>query len=225
MKKFRTSLNVFIICTSILASCITAKTVDSRVAKQYGEITQPQNKKLNENILISSGLVTKDNTISTSQSKTSNLLPLLVYWQWNYTNTCTLNPQIPINNFISTVHKNAGKALLEKISGHTLQITVDKIPNIFAIDDKAHLIFFGYAFGWDNVSIKAENIDMVVSYKLSKNNSEAKSGTITVPYIYDKKKLGMFKNWKKATTEYLEQYDANITEMSKAFVQQLVKEI
>jgi hypothetical protein len=225
MTNFRKCLFLLIGCATIFTSCITAKLVDTRVAKQYGEITQPQKKKLNADILISSSLVTTDNRISTSQAKTSNVLPLIVYWQWNYTNTCTLNPQIPVNNFISTVHKNAGKALLEKISGHTLEITVDKIPNIFAIDDKAHLIFFGYAFGWDNVSIQAKNMDMVVSYKLVKDNSEARRGTITIPYIYDKKKLGMFKNWKKATTEYLEQYDANITEMSKAFVQQLAREI
>ena len=71
----------------------------------------------------------------------------------------------------------------------------------------------------------ADNIDMVVTYKISKDNVETKRGTITIPYIYDKKKLGMFKSWKKATTEYIGQYDSNITEMSKSFVQKLLTEI
>ena len=71
----------------------------------------------------------------------------------------------------------------------------------------------------------SDKVDMVVNYKLSKNGAETKKGSITVPYIYDKQKLGMFKNGKKATDEFLDQYDLNITEMSKSFIQKLVLEI
>ena len=35
----------------------------------------------------------------------------------------------------------------------------------------------------------------------------------------------MFKSWKKATDEFLDQYDLNITEMSKSFIQKLASEI
>lgn len=225
MKTLKTNLKLFIASSLFLTSCLTAKKVDKQVAKQYGEISQPQKKKSNENIFITSSLITSDTKISTSETKTSHVLPLIIYNQWDYKNTCTLNPQIPINNFISTVQTAANKGLRDKISGQKLELSVDKIPNIFAIDDKAHLIFFGYAYGWDNVSIMSDKVDMVVTYKLSKDGLETKKGTITIPYIYDKQKLGMFKSWKKATTEFLEQYDSNITEMSKLFVQKLATEI
>lgn len=225
MTTFRNSLKLFISCSLIITSCLTAKKVDRQVAKQYEEISQTQKKKSNENIFVNSELITSDSKIYTSETKTSHVLPLIIYNQWDYKNTCTLNPQIPINNFISTVHAAANKGLRDKISGQKLELNVVKIPNIFAIDDKAHLIFFGYAFGWDDVSIMADNIDMVVTYKLSRDNAEPEKGTITIPYIYDKTKLGMFKSWKKATAEYLEQYDSNITEMSKAFVQKLMMQI
>ena len=225
MKTFKTNLKLFIASSIILTSCLTAKKVDKQVAKQYGEISQPKKKQANDNIFVTSSLITSDSKISTSETKTSHVLPLIIYNQWNYTNTCKINPQIPINNFISTVQTTSNKNLRDKISGQKLELNVDKIPNVFAIDDKAHLIFFGYAFGWDNVSIMSDKVDMVVTYKLSKDGSETKKGTITIPYIYDKQKLGMFKNWKKATTEFLEQYDLNITEMSKSFVQKLATEI
>lgn len=225
MKTLKTNLKLFIAASVILTGCLTAKKVDKQVAKQYGEISQPNKKKSNDNITITSSLITSDTKISTSETKTSNVLPLIIYNQWNYTNTCTLNPQIPINNFISTVQTASNKSLKSKLNGQKLELSVDKIPNIFAIDDKAHVIFFGYAFGWDNVSIMSNNVDMVVTYKVSKEGLELKKGTITIPYIYDKQKLGMFKNWKKATTEFLEQYDSNITEMSKSFVEKLVAEI
>ena len=106
-----------------------------------------------------------------------------------------------------------------------MELSVEKIPNVFAIDDKAHVIFFGYAVGWDDVSIMSDKVDLVVNYKLLKDGAETKKGSITVPYIYDKEKLGMFKSWKKATDEFLDQYDMNITEMSKSFVKKLVSEI
>ena len=71
----------------------------------------------------------------------------------------------------------------------------------------------------------SDKVDLVVNYKLLKDGSETKKGLITVPYIYDKEKLGMFKSWKKATDEFLDQYDMNITEMSKSFLKKLVSEI
>lgn len=225
MKTLQISLSLFIACSIILTSCLTAKKVDRQVAKKYDEISQSKKKQTKENILITSKLITSNNKISTSETKTSHVLPLIIYNQWNYTNTCTLNPQIPINNFTSTVLSASGKGLREKIIGQTLELSVEQIPNIFAIDDKAHLIFFGYAVGWDDVSIMSDKVDMVVNYTLLKDGAEIKKGSITVPYVYDKQKLGMFKSWKKATDEFLDQYDLNITEMSKSFVKKLATEI
>jgi hypothetical protein len=225
MTSLKTNLKLFIICASILTSCLTAKKVDKQVAKLYGEKQQPQKKKQIDFISITSSLTSTDNQTSTTETKTSNVLPLLFYWSWDYKNTCTLNPQIPINNFTTTVLGIANKRLKEKLNGQKLELSVDKIPNKFAFDDKAHLIFIIYAFGWDNVSIKAETADLVVSYKVLNNNAESKTGIITIPYYDDKKNLGMFTSWKKATSDYLDQYDANIISMSKLFVEKLMKEI
>jgi hypothetical protein len=219
----KTNLIFFIIYASVLTSCLTAKMVDKQVAKQYNDNPKTQSKKQNELISVTSSLISGNYQVSTTETKTSNVLPLLLYWSWDYKNTCTLNPQIPINNFTKTVLANKG--LRAKLNGQKLELTVEKIPNKFVILDKAHLIFIIYAIGWDNVSIKAENMDMVVSYRLLNGNEEAKKGIITIPYNNDKMKLGMFKSWKKATSEYLDQYDANIISMSKLVVENLNKEI
>jgi len=216
---------VVLLGMTILTSCLTAKKVDKQVAKQYADKQQGQKKKQNDLISITSPLISTDNRISTSETKTSKMLPLLLYWSWDYKNTCTLNPQIPINNFTATVLNYSGRRLNDKIKGQKLELVVDKIPNQFAIDDKAHLIFFGYAFGWDNVSIKAESMDIVVSYSLSKDNVELKKGVISIPNFNDKRNLGMFTSWKKATTEYLDQYDQNIATLSKLVVDKLVNEL
>ena len=181
MKTLKINFILFIAYSIILTSCLTAKKVDRQVAKKYDEISQNKKKLTKENILITSKLITSDSKISTSETKTSHVLPLIIYNQFNYTNTCTLNPQIPINNFTSTVLSVSSKSLRDKINGQTLELSVEQIPNIFAIDDKAHLIFFGYAVVWDDVSIMSDKVDMVVNYKLLKNGSEIKKASITVP--------------------------------------------
>jgi len=225
MTKMTKTATVVLFGMTILTSCLTAKKVDKQVAKQYADKEQGQRKKQTDLISITSPLISTDNRISTSETKTSKMLPLLLYWSWDYKNTCTLNPQIPINTFTTTVLNYAGRRLNDKIKGQKLELVVDKIPNQFAIDDKAHLIFFGYAFGWDNVSIKAESMDIVVSYSLSKDNLEVKKGVISIPNFNDKRNLGMFTSWKKATTEYLDQYDQNIATLSKLVVDKLVSEL
>ena len=213
-----------IICATTFTSCLTAKKVDRQVAKQYADRQQPKKKESNL-ISVTTSLTGAGDQISATETKTSHLLPLFFYWSWDYKNTCTLNPQIPINTFTTTVMTYANRGLKDRIKGEKLQLIINKIPNKFAFDDKAHLIFFGYAFGWDNVSIKAENMDMVVSYILSKDNLEVKKGVIAIPNFNDKRNLGMYTSWKKATSEYLDQYDQNIATLTKLVVDQLVKEL
>lgn len=225
MKRLRTNLLLAVLSVTIFASCLTSKKVDKQIAKQYSDVSEIKKKKQSDNIAITSSVAPMSGQISTTETKTSNMLPFILYWKWNYTNTCTLNPQIPINNFISTVSHYANKGLESKLAGEKLELSVDKIPNQFQILDKAHLIFLVYAYGWDDVSIKASDMEMIVSYRVLKDHVETKKGIISIPNFDDKKSLGMFKNWKTATTEYLTQFDENISTMSKQVVDRLVKEL
>lgn len=225
MQKTIFNIMLLIFSTALFTSCMTSKKVNREVAKQYSSVPELKKKKVGESIIYYSSLPTMGVQISTTETKTSNMLPLLVYWKWDYTNTCTINPQIPINNFITTVNSYSNKGLKNKLAGQNLELTIDKIPNKFQILDKAHLIFFGYAVGWDNVSMKALDMETTVSYKLLKDNVATKTGIITIPNFDDKKPLGMFKNWKTATSEYLSQFDENITSISKLVVDKLVTEL
>jgi hypothetical protein len=225
MKRIQSNLLLAVISATLFTSCLTSKKVDRQIAKQYNDVSEIKKKKQTDHISITSSVAPMGGQISTTETKTSNMLPLILYWKWDYTNTCTLNPQIPINNFISTVNRYATKGLDSKLAGENLELSVDKIPNKFQILDKAHLIFFGYAVGWDDVSMKATDMEMIVSYRVLKDNVETKKGIIFIPNFDDKKPLGMFKNWKTATSEYLTQFDENVSTMSKLVVDKLVSEL
>jgi hypothetical protein len=234
---FRNFLKAFVIAAMkltavltvplFLSGCLTPKKLDKVVAGQYSAQMTQEPKKPREYLTITSGLPFEDDRVSMSESKTTNMLPLLFYWQWDYNNTCKINPRVPINNFKRTVYTYAEKELKKKLNGQRVELTIDEIPNTFVIVDKAHLVWIIYAISWDNVYITPvkEDMNMVVSYKILNGDTEIKKGTISVSSFDSKRNLGMFKSWKSATSEYLYQYEANITAVSKLVVDKLVEEL
>lgn len=76
---------IFILCfTLIITSCLTAKKVDAYIADQYGNQLPRQDKRKDSVISISSNLNATSPEISNTVIKTSKVLPLLFYWQWEY---------------------------------------------------------------------------------------------------------------------------------------------
>ncbi len=181
-------------------------------------------KKKQEQITISSSLKWPDYDISKTEKNTSGMLPLIVYWQFDYKNTCTLNPQIPLNIFNTTVHSYAPHGLRQKLQGRRLEMNVKQIPATFAIDDKGHMILF--IVSWDIITIVPEDKDMVVSYQLlDSNNQSVKTGEVAFSALEKPIDLQMFQSLKKKTWAYLDQYDAEIAMMTKKLMDKLVTEL
>ena len=184
-------------------------------------------RKKSDVITITSSLNSMGDVLSETQKKTSHVLPLLFYWQYDYKNTTTLNPQIGINNFTSTVFSYSNKALKQKLNGRKLELNIEKMPTNFAIDDKGHIVWVVlYAFSWDVLTVQPEDHEMVVSYKiLNQDNSSYKTGTVNISNTGKGLTLGMFQSLKKKTFECLDQYDASITSMSKMVVDKIAAEL
>jgi hypothetical protein len=81
---------------------------------------------------------------STTEKNVSHLLPLIFYWQYDYVNTCTLNPNVPVNNYTSTVANYSGHGLKQKLNGNRLELTIEQMPQAFVVDDKGHIIWIIY---------------------------------------------------------------------------------
>jgi hypothetical protein len=209
--------------TIAVSGCMNAR-IDRFVAKQYG--TQPTHvpKKRDSSIVVSSPITISSGLVSSTVSRTSHVLPLLFYWQLDYKITCTLNPAIPVRNFTNTVLSESRK-LNEKLNGRHLELSVDELPHIFAIDDKEHMVWLIYAFSWNRASIQPELNDMTITYRVLENNNLVKSGKIVVTDEEKGQGLRMFQSWKNATASYLARYNYDITAMTRTFVNELVKEL
>ena len=177
-----TKWSLIFICSVLLISCYGPKTIDKWMEETYGTTIHSQTKSREDYFSISSKLVTSDQFASTTVKKTKHLLPLIFYWQADYINTVTLNPKIPVNNFSSTFRSYANsKGIKQKLDGAKIAISVDAVPNVFAIDDRGHVVWVIFAVGWDVFSVIPENKDMVISYQLVKDNIEIKKGKVVIP--------------------------------------------
>jgi hypothetical protein len=207
-------------------SCLGPKKIDKWVDQKYAGTLPVQPKKANDYLSIKSTLVSTDDNLSNTTKKTSKVLPLIFYWQFDYKNTCTLNPQIPISNFTKTAIPYANrKGLKQKLNGRTIELSIDKLPNMFAINDRGHVIWFIYAFGWDVLTIFPENNEMLVSYRVLDNGQEVRKGIISIADSLKPVTLKMMQSLKKRTWQFLDDYEVNITAMSKLAIDKLIAEL
>ncbi|WP_205511748.1 hypothetical protein [Longitalea arenae] len=216
-----------IFLTFLVPSCITARKVDRWVDKKYGDALTAPTRKNTEYITVSTTLPVAEQINSSTKKTSGRFLPLLVYWEWQTANTCTLNPKLPFNNFTNTALTYASsKGLKSKLNGRRVELVLTQIPNVFSIDDESHLVFVGlYAFGWDIISVVPAKSEMVVSYKIFQDNTELKQGVITIPDLDKAIHVKIFNSVKRKTWEYIDQYNENITAMSKKAVDSLITQL
>jgi hypothetical protein len=216
-----------LIFTTFFTSCIGPKKINKWVNKQYGGSIDAKPKTQNDYLSVTSGLITNNTIASVTTKQTKNVLPLIFYWQMDYILTCTLNPQIPINTFTSTILPYANlKGLKQKLNGQKIELSIDGIPNLFVLNDKGHIVWVVYAFGWDDISFRPAPKSLVVSYKiLNNNNTETKKGTVTITNEDEVLVMKHLHSIKEATGQYLEQYDENIKTLTKKALDKIISEL
>lgn len=222
----RTQNNQNTICLLILllslacfSSCISSQKMDAHVAQYYGN-RLPKPNKMKANIEVSSAYPS-NNAISSTVKKTTNILPLVIIWKYDYRHTCTLNPAIAVSGFSNGINSMSAK-LAQKLNGRKLELTVEQVPNAFAIVDREMIVLFVH---WDRIYVEPDTKDMVISYKVLENDAAVKTGKIRVKSPEHNRDVRFAQSWRSSATEYLSGYQANITSMSKSFVTKLLEEL
>jgi hypothetical protein len=84
------------------------------------------------------------------------------------------------------------------------------------------MVWLIYAFEWSYIDLKPGTDDLVLSYRILQGSDEVKTGTITIPDANKRVQLKLFQSLRKMTYDYLDQYNENITAMTKKAVDQLI---
>src|SRR5436190_9460711 len=133
-----TQLACIVLIALAFQSCLTPAKMDAYVGSQFNnELPRPV-KKTDSSIIITSSLHSDPKIISVTEKKNKNVLPLVLYWTYDYRHTCTLKPAIGANYFQKAIYQQANK-LKQKLNGRQLELNVDQIPKSFAIVDKGTL--------------------------------------------------------------------------------------
>mgnify|MGYP003575247576 CR=1 FL=1 len=216
----------FLLAVILLTGCLGPKKIDKWVDNKYVHSISAPPKIKADYLTVSSPLLTANTVASTTKKQVKNFLPLVVYWQFDYVNTCTLNPAIPVNTFKSTVQAYANsKGLKQKLAGQSIELSIEKIPNVFVLNDRGHVIWVVYAYAWDHLTFRPDSKNLVVAYTIKKDNIETKKGTVTIANTDKELKVRFLQTMRAATGQYLDQYNESIKSMTKKVVDQLLTEI
>src|SRR5687767_1902457 len=83
-----------------LTSCLTSQKLYKFVAEHYNHELPKQKKKAD--IVVTASQPSDNAAISNTVHQTSKFLPLLVYWNYNHRQYCSLNPAIAVTNFANS---------------------------------------------------------------------------------------------------------------------------
>ena len=210
-----------ILISSFFTSCLTEKKMDAYVAGQFNNQLPKPDKRSDSAISVASTIPYNRDIISVTEKK-SKSLPLIIYWKYDYRHTTALNAEIGVNYFRKAIYQQAGK-LKQKLNGQQLELSVDQIPGSFAIVDKGHIVLL--FIHWHKLYAEPDPKDLIVSYRVLQKGTETKSGKITVSNLEKNRGIRFGQSWKSSASEFLAQYNPDITEMAKTVVNKLILQL
>ncbi len=212
-----------ILTIALLTSCIGTKRFNGFVEPKF------QDKQListNENIIFDlTGLENTSASITSTKVK-SQFIPAILYWQWNNTIKCEVNPTIVGQSFQENFLRYSDTLKVkEKLQGRKLEMKIEKIPNSFVYTHKGNSVILIIAYTVSDLeAIFPQEQDLVVSYKITENGLTIKEGKL-IKSNKDQPIKNVWKSTKKFTWLYVDQFKQNTKIMTKEIVEKLITEI
>jgi len=217
---------ILILITIIaLTSCVSTKTYSGYIEKKLEtqiNSTDIQNESISFDL---SQLEVQTNSVETEKIK-SFFIPAILYWGWENTIECKINPTIVGKVFKSSFLNCADSlGLFNNLNEQKIEISIEKIPTSFVYTNKGNTMIFIIAYSVSELeAIYPQEQNLVINYKLIKNGQQTKSGKL-IATNKDKPIKNIWKSTKKFTWLYIDKFDNNIKILTNEIVDQLLKEI
>ena len=213
----------------LLTSCLGEKKYADFVYNKYNSQTQAADltKDAPDYISVNTdSSINKLDTLVVAKKIKSQFIPAILYWQWENTIRCELDPRISIQTFNKYLFSYADSAnLKERLNGQKLELSINDLPNSFVYTHKGNSIILLIAYTVnDTEAIIPENKDVKISYRLVKDNIETKKGTLLIP-DETQPMQNIWKSTQKFTWSYMSQYDNNLQKLSKNVIDKILTEI
>lgn len=208
---------------TLLTSCIGTKKFTGFVEPKFKD---KLTRLTNDNITFDlTGLESKTVTVTSTKVK-SQFIPAILFWQWNNTIKCEVNPAIVAQHFQENFLQYSDTLKVqEKLQGRKLEMKIEKIPNSFVYTHKGNSVILIIAYTVSDLeAIFPQEQDLVVSYKLTQNGSTLKEGRFTATNK-DLPIKNVWKSTKKFTWLYIDQFKQNNKTMTKEIIEKLITEL
>ena len=209
----------------LVTGCISTKKYNSYIYAYKGWV-QASRGNSGGSVIVKTDSLIKEDTLVRSKKNSALFIPALLYWQWDNTIRCDLNPSIGSNILQTSIEAYSDSLkLYEKLNGQVLELSIRSVPVSFVWTHYGHFAFFiaGYTFRDTKVILPVKGT-LVVDYRLFKGNQMTKNGTIT--FEYNDRYFGMvLRSTQNYTWNYLDQYNKNISDLGRTLIDRILTEI
>jgi hypothetical protein len=209
----------------LVTGCISTKKYNSYVYAYKGWVRASRGNS-GGSVIVKTDSLIKEDTLVRSKKNSSLFIPALLYWQWDNTIRCDLNPSIGSNILETSIEAYSDSIKLnEKLNGQVLELSIRSVPVSFVWTHYGYCVIFIFGYTYrEHKGILPVKGTMVVDYRLFKNNQVIKNGSVTIEnnnHIF-----GMVSSsTKKYTWYYLDQYNRIITDMGQTLIDRILTEI
>lgn len=214
---------LILLTITLLTSCISTKRFTGIVKSAFSNTKVSEE---NDNIIFDYSSLEKltDSVISTELK--SQFIPAVLYWHWNKSIKCEIDPKLIGLDFQNEFIRNADTLnLLKKLSGKRLEVQLERIPNSFVYTNKGNTIILivGYIVS-DLEAIFPSEQNLQITYKLVENGLASKTGTISMNHETQPQQ-NKIKSTKRFTLTYLDQFKLDNKKLAKKLTERLLTEL
>lgn len=155
-----------------------------------------------------------------------SFIPALVYWGWNSTISCELDPGTAAASVRRGMYQAANSLnLQERLGGRQLVVDIRQTPGQFMYENKGNIIFLIFAHITSvEETIAPRPTDLVLHYQLLENGAVVASGEGLVKNTQEPLR-NLWKSSKKFTWLYLEQFDQEASRMGEESLRDILLQL
>ncbi|MFA5417894.1 MAG: hypothetical protein WC341_05495 [Bacteroidales bacterium] len=151
-------------------------------------------------------------------------VPALLYWEWNSTIACDIDPVFVRNYFEKAIYKAADSLGMRDILGNRkVTINLTDLPGKFLYENKGTTMIFIFAYSVSTLEgISPSRINLVADFTIHYDNETSENGQIIVQNL-EMPVPDIWNSTKRLTGKYLDKFKVEIERMSTELVEKIIE--
>ena len=214
------NLIYFLILSILTTSCIGSK----RLLKFVNEETKPEEVIAEKHDWLVINMENTEQSGNQCNQLNYYFIPALLYWEWNSTIACNIDPVFVRNYFEKAIYKAADSLGMKDILGNRkVTITLSDLPGKFLYENKGTTMIFIFAYSVSTLEgISPSRINLAVDFTIHYDDETSENGQIIVQNL-EMPVPDIWNSTKRLTGKYLDKYKVEIERMSTELVEEIIE--